>query len=237
MNNITGRMECVGYYVAEQCMKHNVSKIVHITKFACRCVRETTRDIEYFNIHDYDFYTLQIVGFGNYIEARVFEFVDNKCDVCAPPVQYCDEVERPVGFDNRPLFHGTMAYNHCTIEEGLQRILNIRDNTSWQICCSSKPLGAFGVIVKGEVLVASNIDLCSDIDKCGRRYYDAGTYRAEKGIIHSIEEIDNTKWEHNEFVVHNHTIIGLWVNSVIDSDIIDKVYDLAEELGITCTLW
>ena len=228
----TTKLECTGAGVVWAMKKHNVSQAVLITKYPCHCTETHTRSIEYFDKRSVFNYMCHIVQYDNgYVEVHVFEESDFKCEVCAPPVQYCDELQKPLGFDDRYYFHGTMAYNHCTIEESMQRILDVNSNPSWQICCSTRPLGPCGIMVKGDVIAVSNIDLCSQLDDNGRRYYDAGHWRASS-MVYSLKDIDNTKWHHNEIVVRDHYIASLWVNEDAPTEVAIAISDLAKKLNV-----
>jgi hypothetical protein len=230
----TTKLDCTGAGVVWTMKEHNVSQAVLITKYACHCTETHTRSINYFDMRSTFSYMCHVVQYNNgYIEIHVFEESDFKCEVCAPPVQYCDELSKPVGFDHRHFFHGTMAYNHCTLEESIQRAIDVMDNPSWQICCSTRPLGPWGIMTKGNVLAVSNIDLCSQIDEHGRRYYDAGHWRAES-MVYSPKDIDNTKWHHNEIVMNNHKLTSLWVSNEAPTEVAEAVLSLAKKLNLRC---
>jgi hypothetical protein len=228
----TKRYESTGEGIVRLMKQHNVSKVTLISKYLCRCIKTTTRSIEYFDLRSFSWYDVTVNIYSNgYTEIHVFNNLKTKCDICAPAVQYCDELPKPIGFDNRYYFHGTMAYNHCTIEEAMQRILDVKDNPSWQICCSTRHLGPCGIIVKGDVIAVSNIDLCSDIDDNGRRYYDARHWRANS-MVYSLKDIDNTKWHHNEIIVKDHYIAALWVSRDAPIAVITAIEDLAKKLNL-----
>ena len=228
----TKRYEGTGANIVKFMKKHKLNKAMVVYKYLCHCTKTVERDIEFFDIRSVLYYRYNTVQYDNgYAEVHVFVDLDYKCDTCAPPVQYCDELPKPIGFDNRHYFHGVMAYNHCTIEESVQRAIDIKDNSSWQICCSTRPLGTWGVMVKGDVITVSNIDLCSSIDEHGRRYFDARHWRANS-IVFSLSEIDNTKWHHNEIVVRDHKVTHLWVREDASTDVLDIVSDLAKKLNV-----
>ena len=230
----TTRYEGTGASIAKFMRKHKLDKAIVVCKYLCRCTKTEVRDIEYFDTHSVFDYKYQTVQYDNgYAEVHVFVDYDYKCETCAPSIQYCDELPKPIGFDHRHYFHGVMAYNHCSIEESVQRVIGIKDNSSWQICCSTRPLGTWGVMVKGDVLAVSNIDLCSSIDEHGRRYYDARHWRANS-MVYDVKDIDNTKWHHNEIVVRDHKITCLWVVEDAPTDVLNMVLCLAKELNVRC---
>ena len=228
----TKRYESTGEGIVRLMKQHNVSKVTLISKYLCRCIKTDTRTMEYFELRSFSCYNVTVNKYSNgYTEIHVFNHLDTKCDTCAPPVQYCDELPKPIGFDNRYYFHGTMAYRHCTLEESMQRILDVKDNSSWQICCSTRPLGPCGIMVKGDVIAVSNIDLCSEIDENGRRYYDARHWRANSMVYH-LKDIDNTKWHHNEIVVRDHYVAILWVKEDAPTEVVTAIDDLAKKLNL-----
>lgn len=80
-----------------------------------------------------------------------------------------------------------------------------------EICASWKTqkIGGCGLYIKGDVTVASNIDLYSFVDANGERIFNK-TGRVD-GIFTRREELDLHKWDHTEFFVRPESIVGFWI--------------------------
>ena len=120
-------------------------------------------------------------------------------------------------FDNEILSHGLAAYrgsqNENTIMNAFRNISDaIAAGTDIAICCSNKAqrIGPVGIYVRGHVYCASNIDLYSEREG-GSRYVDTRSWRYQQGIISSKDEIDLTRWDHNEYIVNPKEVIGFWM--------------------------
>lgn len=104
---------------------------------------------------------------------------------------------------------------HRTTEEIKDDIINWIENyhTFSDICCAWKDqtIGPVGLYVRGQVNLASNIDLWSWRDDAGVRHFDPKGERAEDGIIARKEELDFTLHSHCEFFVVPEKICGFWV--------------------------
>ena len=125
---------------------------------------------------------------------------------------YCDEIKREVkGFENVTLYHGFNAFfKSRPIIECFKDILA---HPEYEICTSTKWLGLIGITVVGDILVASNYDLLSSIDRenNNRRYFE------EKQISYlvydyaDLELHEDDDEENNEIVLTNTKITGIWV--------------------------
>ena len=125
---------------------------------------------------------------------------------------YCDEIKREVkGFENVTLYHGFNAFfKSRPIIECFKDILA---HPEYEICTSTKWLGLIGITVVGDILVASNYDLLSGIDRenNNRRYFDEKqmSYLVYDYADLELHEDDNE--ENNEIVLTNTKITGIWV--------------------------
>lgn len=150
---------------------------------------------------------------------------------------YCDELDRPKGFDNKRLYHGIAAFSLCGLnemEDYMDRVCGIMHHPEWQICCSSTAIGYIGVVVTGDVLCASNADLCSCVDSInGRRYFDASTFRASC-LIMDAAELDSSVWTHDEIVTRNCKVRSIWVYMDAPEEIKDFALVIARRLNLTC---
>lgn len=163
--------------------------------------------------------------------------VNEDCEGCW--LLYVDTLPAPQGFDDVVLYHGLDAYKtvigqpKLSLEDVSNRVYNIIDNSKWQICCSTKPIGYIGIVVKGNVLCASNKDLCSGIDKKSgyRRYVDKRSERFSHVISHA-NQLDSSIWDHDEIITDNSKPAAIWVKSDVDNRVIAFAMSLAKELNI-----
>ena len=142
---------------------------------------------------------------------------------------YCDELAKTrevKGFDNVTLYHG---FNAFFVGKSYQyKFETLINNPQRQICTSTKYLGMMGVTVVGDILIASNYDLCSSVDKdTGRRYFDS---KDIDNIVYDYNDLEH-HWddneENNEIVVTNVKVTGIWVTS----DANNKLKALAKALA------
>ena len=127
---------------------------------------------------------------------------------------YCDEIRREVkGFENVVLYHGFNAFFKS--RPIIECFKDIVEHPEYEICTSTKWLGLIGITVVGDILVASNYDLLSGIDRenNNRRYFE------EKQISYlvydyaDLELHEDDDEENNEIVLTNTKITGIWVTS------------------------
>ncbi len=192
----------------------------------------TVCDYESFNI-DYDkgMLYVHLNTTGKCATCELFE--DDEDEVCERI--YCDEMPRPEGFEDITLYHGLAAFSGTVEANGAAKnAINIIEHPEYQICCATDAIGPMGLIIKGTVITASNIDLCSSIDKktC-RRYYDVyvDDNRACKGIIHHASQLQK-QWSHNEIITMNNCIPAVWIYDWADNDYKKIAKDLANKYNI-----
>ena len=158
----------------------------------------------------------------NNLEIVTYFFKKGMCNKCTNRRVYADSMP-PVDslFHNEIWSHGLAAYaGGCTkeeIESKLQKINeSIADNEPISICCAHKKqhIGEAGIYVRGNCQCVSNIDLASQLDSNGRRYYDSFSFRAE-GIIYTKDKMDFTKWSHMEIILQPKEIVGIWVKEIL----------------------
>ena len=163
--------------------------------------------------------------------------VDEVCDTCS---QFYDEQgnykEGGVDklFDCKIWSHGlaTGFSGRLTSEEIKKRTIEVAQNPEWQICCSDKTqrIGGIGLYVQGHVLYVSNIDLWSSVDYKGHRTFDMSNWRSD-GLITSIEDYSLKEWDHNEVILTNYKIVGIWVKDWFFNQ--EGIKDLWEEIKKT----
>lgn len=221
-----------------------------IRKFECGCIDTADEYLRYINdwqdeyisFDDYildfyhnipqSFYT-RVHVYGN-ILVLVRE-CDGKCPYCRDDKKYCDEQIRPTGFESVDLYHGINAY-YCSgeTEEIISNFNGIYNHPEWQICCSTSTVGDIGLIIEGTVLMASRLDLNTEISRDGRRYFEERPYRSyklEDYIVRDAEEL----WESNEFnmndeiITTNNKITGLWITDNASDEALEALKIILKE--------
>lgn len=140
---------------------------------------------------------------------------------------YCDEINKEVkGFENVMLYHGFNAFfKSRPIIESFKDLLA---HPEYQICTSTKWLGLIGVVVEGDILVASSYDLTSGIDReNNRRYFDEKQLSDLVYDYADLELHEDDDEENNEIVITNVKIKGVWVTS----DASNKHKEFAKKLA------
>lgn len=140
---------------------------------------------------------------------------------------YCDEINKEVkGFENVMLYHGFNAFfKSRPIIESFKDILA---HPEYQICTSTKWLGLIGVVVEGDILVASSYDLTSGIDReNNRRYFDEKQLSDLVYDYADLELHEDDDEENNEIIITNVKIKGVWVTS----DASNKHKEFAKKLA------
>lgn len=133
---------------------------------------------------------------------------------------HCKDMPRPVGFENVTKYHGIVALSRTNLNDGIRHLEKVVNNPTYETCCATEPIGALGVILDGEVITASNIDLYSHVDENGRYFEVEENGDAYNGIIHYAEDLvietdDNTM--NNELVTINNKIVKIWVSKYADN--------------------
>ena len=144
---------------------------------------------------------------------------------------YCESLERPIGFEGIKLFHGFNAFfARRTYEENFYDLLA---HPEYQICTSTKYLGMLGVIVEGDVILASSYDLFSGIDKeNGKRYFDE---KDLKHIVYDYKDLElheDDDEENNEIVVQNTKATAIWITEDAPNKLKAIAKKLSEESGL-----
>ena len=140
---------------------------------------------------------------------------------------YCDEINKEVkGFENVVLYHGFNAFfKSRPIIDSFKDILA---HPEYQICSSTKWLGLIGVVVEGDILVASSYDLTSGIDReNNRRYFDEKQLSDLVYDYADLELHEDDDEENNEIIITNVKIKGVWVTS----DASNKHKEFAKKLA------
>jgi hypothetical protein len=234
----------------------NITMAFAQTEYSCGHRSSAGVIDEDFEVEDYNGYYVHTLGKK---ECLIFlEPVDRLCFDCEDERKelenrvYIDELEQPVGFDKVTLYHGLYAFEtdiNCDfdpedcwfldpdmeIEEPdhtkqiTSNFNTIKEHPEYQICTSTSAIGEIGLILKGDVLVASNIDLYSQIDfkRDNRRYITKDTFRAE-GIIYDAKDLEK-KWDHDEIIVQNTIIDSIWVKDDTDNKYKELAIKLAKE--------
>ena len=139
---------------------------------------------------------------------------DTKCKKCInnETTIFCDEQRKPVGFEHVVIYRGLNAYygddNKQSMINLFEEMLNDKER---QICCSTHILGDMGVILTGEILLASNIDLHSMVQ--GKRRYFMKTPERMEHIIYDARDLKpNGQNKNDEIVMRNVTIKCIWLD-------------------------
>ena len=141
---------------------------------------------------------------------------------------YCDECVRPTGFDNVTLYHGFNAFHR--FKPWSYKLNTLMQYPERQICTSTKFIGLMGVVVEGDILMASSYDLCSAVDKdTNRRHFH---HRGMKHLVNDYSELElheDDPDENNEIVITNVKIKGIWITSDAPNNLKEIAAKLAEE--------
>lgn len=137
----------------------------------------------------------------------------NRQDINAEKI-YCSDMPRPEGFDSITKYHGLAAYSGTfSPDKAIDNAIDLINNPSWEICCSTRAIGPIGLTISGTVITASNVDLCSSIDiDTGKRFFEVveDDYRAWKGIIHYADQLKK-QWDHDEIVTKDNIVVEVWI--------------------------
>jgi len=143
---------------------------------------------------------------------------------------YCDTITKEVkGFDRVTLYHG---FNAFFVSRPYRTCFNtLMRHPEYQICTSTKYIGMMGVCIKGDILIASNLDLFSgiDTDDNNRRYFDE---KQLKDLVYDYADLElheDDPEENNEIVIHNTTITGIWITSDAPEKLRQLATDIAKE--------
>ncbi len=144
---------------------------------------------------------------------------------------YCDECVRPTGFDNVTLYHGFNAF--FTGKPYEYKFNTLMNHPERQICTSTKYLGLMGVIVTGDVLMASSYDLCSSVETdTNRRWFDTRDIDNLVSDYADLELHEDDDEENNEIVVTNVKIKAIWVTSDANNSLRQLAVKLSKEYNL-----
>ena len=149
---------------------------------------------------------------------------------------YCDEMPQPEGFEHVVKYHGLAAYSGShTPKHAIENAKELIANPSWEVCCSTRPIGPIGLVIDGITITASNVDLCTHVDvNNGRRYYEVDSdsnNRASRGIIHYAYQLQK-KWDHDEIVTKDNKPAAIWIKDWAIEDFKDAADILCEEYNL-----
>lgn len=137
--------------------------------------------------------------------------MEGKCPSCEARDK--KEVMKPDSLLQLAIYsHGIASgYSGNKSLQDIEATISAFESIEGEVCGSWKTqqIGGFGLFIKGEVTLASNIDLCS-FREGGERVYDMDHWRAE-GVFSRREELDFSRWDHTEFFVKRPKIVAVWV--------------------------
>lgn len=162
-------------------------------------------------------YTVEILEPTVYEEGEVCEACENRRMGIRKLFYDCGNNYKEGGtdkiFDCKVWSHGLASgySGNMSASDLLGRFSDL--NPSWQICCSDKKqrIGGIGIYAQGHVQYVSNIDLRSYVDENGNRIFDPTHWRAQEGLITSIEDYSLDEWDHTEIILTNFKIVGIWI--------------------------
>ena len=147
---------------------------------------------------------------------------------------YCDTLQGTVNqesFKGIRLYHGFNAFHSPKPWD--YKFNTLKNNPQRQICTSTKYLGLMGVIVEGDILIASSYDLCSCVEKdSNRRYFDERELYNLVDDYKDLELHEDDNEENNEIVVTNIVIKAIWITSDAPNSVKAISVRLAEENNI-----
>ncbi len=162
----------------------------------------------------------------------------NRLDKDAEKI-YCSDMPRPEGFETVTKYHGLAAYSGTfSPDKAIDNAKDLINNPSWEICCSTRPIGPIGLVINGTVITASNVDLCSMIDRNnGKRFFEVSKddHRACKGIIHYAYQLKK-QWDHDEIVTKDNTVVAVWVKDWASDEFRKYADELCKQYNVPMTI-
>jgi hypothetical protein len=209
--------------IADMYLNGEYNAIIEMTIYSCDCKSYKLPLDNYLESVDGDIYEYCEDWFTHvYLdEYDRTEIVDNnlvlinepveKCDDCRFGKTYMKDMPRPIGFEDVYKMHGIMAYGRDNTDffaakEHLHKVLN---NPGYETCCSTEAIGNVGVVLEGDVILASNCDLGSKVDEGGRYFY-ADTEDASYIIYNADDLTFGTNGMNDEIVTINNKIKSVW---------------------------
>lgn len=157
---------------------------------------------------------------------------EHECDFCSQS-SFVEAESYADAYDNdewRQLcFHHGLAafYKESSLEAGVNRIFEI--TPEMEICCSTEQVGPFGITCSGRVLLASDADMWSVIDANNfKRLVDE--YSINQVV--DIDDLYDIVGDHNEIIMSNIQIEGIWVKPYVDKNIKAMLMDIANSLNV-----
>lgn len=159
-----------------------------------------------------------------------FEGDEDGCEYCmdlVPCEDYADIYDDDEKWQDSVFHHGVAAFDRS--EDGIQRIIDLNTCTDLQICTSTEMIGGYGISLSGDILVASNEDLYSTINRnTGKRFFD----RSRHDVVENVKELYKIFGDHNEIVLTNYSIEAIWCKNYMEEYIKDTLKELAKSLGV-----
>lgn len=138
------------------------------------------------------------------------------CDECREKREFSQNKEtawRPDSLLQGSIYSHGLATGFAGHKSALEieQMIGSFEKIEGEVCASWKTqkIGGFGLFIKGEVTVASNMDLWSTLSDTGERIFDPEDYRAE-GLFTRRDELDLTQWDHTEFFIKQPKIVAVW---------------------------
>ena len=147
-----------------------------------------------------------------FIEEDIHEFVGEfLCPDCEAEAK--KETMRPDSLLQGSIYSHGLATGFAGHKSALEieQAINTFEDIEGEVCVSWKTqkIGGFGLFIRGEVTIASNMDLWSTLSDSGERVFDPEDYRAN-GLFTTREELDLTQWDHTEFFIRRPKIVAIW---------------------------
>lgn len=132
---------------------------------------------------------------------------------------------------NSCFHHGVAAfYTSEDTEEDIDRINNINQCDDMQICCSTEPIGMFGITCSGEVLLASDEDLGSKIDEDTFDRLVDERHLSRVTDVNKIYEETYEDEENNEIIIRKTVIEAIWYKKGICNEAKERLEKMAKDL-------
>ncbi len=137
--------------------------------------------------------------------------MDSKCPDCE--AQELKEAMKPDSLLQVAVYSHGLATGFAGRKSALEieQAINSFESIEGEVCASWKTqkIGGFGLFVRGEVTIASNMDLWSTLSDSGERIFDPEDYRAN-GLFTTRDELDLAQWDHTEFFIKRPRIVAVW---------------------------
>lgn len=233
-------------------MNNGLEVIVERTTFLCGCKRDfdvtDDYDVELLcctfegTLEDYleDNALHELVEeYDNYkIEGNTLILITNmdiKCVTCKDLIGRvrCIDTPKPVGFEDMVLMHGICALSRTDLVAGIEHVVKVLTDETYETCCSTRPIGPIGIAVKADVITASCIDLYTRVGEDGHRFYDLTEANA-KYIVYDAKDLKENEFGINdEMVTINHKLQYVWydINEATEEEREAALW-LADKLGV-----